>query len=74
MKWLSVDSPLQYGSLYRSECGRFAIHHYTSDKQALGFGHTNIAQLYKIGDNGREYLVAERCGRDALEQAQSAAK
>lgn len=73
MKWLAVDSEPTYGALYRSEDGKWAIHHYVGDKQALGFGHTNCAQLYAVDQLGRERLVCERTGKDALAKAQEAA-
>lgn len=68
MRWNSVDVPLTYGSMYRSDDGKWSIHHHQT-----GFGHF-CAKLYRIEGNGHEKLVAERCGRDALERAQEAAK
>lgn len=68
MLWAAVDAPTVYGTLYRSANGQWAIH-----LHQVGFGHT-CAKLYAVDGNGHERLVAERCGRDALEQAQEAAK
>lgn len=68
MKWVAQDAPMVYGALYRSDDGKWAIHHHQT-----GFGHY-CAKLYRVEGNGHERLVAERCGRDALKAAQEAAK
>lgn len=69
MIWTAIDSISQYGSLYRS--GNWAIHHYTEGSE-LGFG-IHAAKLYKLDSLGREHLVQQFSGKDALERAQQKA-
>lgn len=65
MRWLSIDSPLTYASVYRSEDGAFEIHHLE------GGSGIYIARVYNAREApGAREVKREFAGPRALEQAQ----